>query len=157
VAYVLLAVAQGIGLLLIPFSSAGIWVQLGTLALFGWWTGFEPVGVIPLVILSVLGLSTGLTTAPLASGDAGDVDRRRLGVAAVVGAGLGAAAGLLLPLLGSMFGSLAGAAVATTLAAFTHRSRAPGFAALGVQAVAMTLRATAGVVIALFTILTVWR
>lgn len=154
-AHLLLGVAQVAGLLLIPFTSIGIWLQLGSLLLYSWWSGFQPVGAIPLVILVALGLSTAIAEVPVRGGPRAEDSRRRMGFAGVLGGALGAAAGVPFPLLGSMFGALLGAAIATLLAALMVSSEGGGCATLGGQVFATTLRTAAGVVIAVFTLLTI--
>jgi hypothetical protein len=157
VAYLLLAAAQVIGLLLTPFSGIGLWLQLLALGVFAWWTGFHPVGVIPLAVLIALGVAAELirlaTGAVRISGPA----RRRLGISGVAGGVAGAAAGVAVPLLGSMFGALIGSALATLIGAGTMRSGAEPRSPVAASALAMALSTATGVAIAIFTLLIVLR
>ncbi|HUE96776.1 MAG TPA: hypothetical protein VMN39_08955 [Longimicrobiaceae bacterium] len=156
-AYLLLGLAQLVGLLLIPFSPVGIWLQLGSLGLFGWWSDFELIGPVPLLILFAVALTAELIELPLAAGRIERTMRRRLGIGSLIGAAAGAAAGIALPLLGTMFGALLGGTLTTTIAALTHRPEGIGCAALGGQAIAVGIRSAAAVAIATFTVLTLSR
>ena len=150
-AYVLLGLSQLTGLLLIPLGAPGIWLQLGSLGLFAWWAEFEPVGPIPLLVLVAIVLTAELAEGPLAGGHIEPSVRRRAGVFGVGGAIAGAAAGVPFPLVGSLFGALLGALVGTLAGVSTaRRAKRPGCATVAGQSVALAMRASAGVGIALF-------
>ncbi|MDP9349430.1 MAG: DUF456 domain-containing protein, partial [Gemmatimonadota bacterium] len=53
-AYLLLAVAQVAGILLIPFGLPGTWLQVAALGVFAYSTGFTIVGWVPLVVVTLL-------------------------------------------------------------------------------------------------------
>ena len=151
VAYLLLGLAQVAGLLLTPFGAPGIWLQLGALGLFAWWSEFEPVGSIPLLVLVAIVLTAELAEAPLAGGRIERSLRRRAGGVGLAGAVAGAIAGVPFPLVGSLFGALLGALVGATIGGLSApRPPRRGWATLGGQVLAMALRAAAGVGVALF-------
>lgn len=150
-AYVLLGLAQVAGLILTPLGAPGIWLQLGSLGLFAWWTEFAPVGPIPLVVLVAIVLAAELAEAPLAGGHIEPSVRRRGGAVGLAGGVAGAAAGVPFPLIGSLFGALLGALVGALIGTFSApRGRKRGCVTVGGQTVALALRASAGVGIALF-------
>lgn len=149
-AYLLLGSAQVIGLLLLPIWVGGVWLQLGTLVLFGWATGFERVGGIPLLILLALALAAEIAEPPLAAGRIRPAFRRRGGLGALVGGALGALAGFAVPLVGPLFGALAGAALGAGLAAILRPPERAGCLGAAGQAAALALRSTAAVGIAAF-------
>lgn len=157
VAYLVLGVAQAAGLLLIPFWTAGIWLQLGSLALYGWWSDFAPVSPVPLVILLVLTVAAELLEAPLSGGRIDPRIRRGGGIGGLMGAAAGAVVGVPLPLLGSLFGALIGGLGGAFAGVLVSRSDRPGRhrwgSAVG-QAIALGTRCAAGVAIATFVIYT---
>lgn len=156
-AYLLLAAAQAVGLVLIPFSAAGLWVQLGALGLFAWWTSFHPVGVIPVIVLVGLGLASEAIRLMVGAIRIPGGTRRRLGVSGVAGGLAGAATGIVLPLLGTMFGALLGAATGTLIGASTMHNEADARSSVFASAVAMALCTATGLVVAIFTLLIVVR
>ncbi|MEX0912670.1 MAG: hypothetical protein WD737_00175 [Gemmatimonadota bacterium] len=159
-AYLLLGVATLTGLLMIPFGWPGIWLQVGTIGLFGWATEFDRVGLIPLALLFFVALIAELCEPTFTGGRMDAGIRRRTGFGGLAGGSVGAALGLQFPLLGSMFGALAGALVGALLAAFTGGSGQPGGSGrlrLAGQAAAMGVRTAAGITVAAFTLLTLTR
>jgi hypothetical protein len=155
-AYVLLGLAQASGLALIASGRAGIWLQLAAVSAFGWSTDFAPVRAVQLFILIALGISAELLAITVG---ASRVDLRaqpRVGYGGLIGGGLGVAVGLNFPLLGSTLGALAGALAGTTLAASMRRGTFR-WNVLGAMIIAMTVRLAAGIIIAIFTLLTLIR
>jgi hypothetical protein len=155
-AYVLLAVAQAVGIFLVPFGRLGVWIQLLAVVAFAWWTDFSRFGVVPVVILLTVGLTAEIAGAVLSAGTVSPDARKKLGFAGIGGAGLGAVGGISIPLLGSMFGALVGAAVGVLMGAVAVRPAA-GQGGIGGLVAATTLRAAASIAIASFTILTLLR
>ena len=156
-AYLLLGAAQVVGLALVPFSGLGVWLQLGTVLLFAWRTGFEPIGIIPLLVLLGLGILSELVRLLVGAIRIRPAVRIRLGVAGLAGGLAGAAAGIALPLLGSMLAALAGAATAILVGASTRTFTADDRPPVAASALAMTLSTTTGVVVAIFTLLIIVR
>ncbi|HUE97370.1 MAG TPA: DUF456 family protein [Longimicrobiaceae bacterium] len=150
VAYVVLGLAQMAGLLLLPVWPAGIWLQLGSLALYGWWSGFDPVGWIPLLILLAAAVLAEAVEPPLAGGKIDAATRRRGGTGGLVGGGCGALAGYTYPLLGSLFGALLGAVLGAGAAILSRLSARPGLFSSTGQAVALAVRSTTAIGIATF-------
>lgn len=111
VAYLLLGTAQILGLLLLPITALGIWLQFGSLAAFAAWADFDAVGMIPLAILFALAL---LAEAAwwLLVGRRLERSVRRRGMVVAAGGGLvGVAAGLAIPLVGSLFCAFVGSLI----------------------------------------------
>lgn len=156
-AYLLLAAAQAVGLLLIPFSGLGLWLQLLALGAFAWQTGFQPVGGIPLAVLVGLGIIAELVRLATGAHDIPEPIRKRLGISGVAGGFAGAAAGVALPLLGSMFGALLGSAIATLIGTGTLRTVTGPRSRVAASALAMTLSTATSVAIAVFTLLIILR
>lgn len=123
VAYVLLAVAQIVGLLLIPFGLPGIWLQAAALGVFAWATGFATVGVWPIVAALLLALIAEigefLLTGHFAQRYGGG---KRAALGAVLGGIVGAVVGLPLPLVGSVVGAFLGSFVGAAVLEMTTRS-----------------------------------
>lgn len=152
--YVVLALSQALGLLLSPFGAVGVWLQLASLAVFGWWTGFSVVRSIPLLLLVTLALTAEVTYAAIGASRADTGLRRRVGFVALVGSGFGAILGVVLfPTLGSMFGALFGGLIGSLLGLVGAQRIRGGGQPLGSLVVATTMRTTTGVAIATFTTL----
>jgi hypothetical protein len=156
-AYVLLAVAQTVGLLLILFGAPGLWLQLVALGLFGWWTGFIEFGPIPVLIMVTLALCAELVKLLAIRKQIDKGVRRRVALAGLAGGGAGAAMGSPLPLLGSMFGAFIGAFTGSIIGIIGARPAGENRAALGGLVIATTMRTAAGIVIAVFTLLVLLR
>ena len=155
-AYLLLA-AQALGLLLTPFGWPGVWIQLASLGLYAWRTDFQLFGVVPLGLLFAASLTAELLEGTIAGGRIDAATRRRAGFAGLAGGGAGAALGLVLPLVGTLFGTVVGALLGTLLTGFRSQQERIGCAALLWQVVAMGIRTSAGVVVAVFILLTLMR
>jgi uncharacterized protein len=151
-AYLLLGIAQLVGLLMIPFGGPGVWVQLAALGVFGWWTEFGIIGTAPLLVLLLVALTAELIEPPLAGGRIDRPVRRRLGGAGLIGSIVGASVGFPLPLLGSLFGAFVGAIVGTSFGVLGAKTPGSGCATIGAQVLAMATRTAAGVVVAVFTL-----
>lgn len=149
-AYVLLGLGQAAGLLLLPVWTGGLWLQLGSLALFAWATDFGLVGEIPLLILLAIAVLVEVVEPTLAGGRIDPRSRRAGGTASLVGAAAGSGAGIVLPLLGTLFGAFAGALAAAGLAAATRATPRRGAVDTVGLAFAFAVRATAAVAIAAF-------
>ncbi|MEX2582772.1 MAG: DUF456 family protein [Gemmatimonadota bacterium] len=157
VAYLLLGLGLAAGLLLIPFGWPGLWLQLGTLALFGWWSDFAPIGTVSLVLLVTVALIAELLEAILTGGRIGPARCRRSATGGIAGGCTGAAFGTAFPLLGSPFGALVGALLGAFVAALTGRAGPPRSVAILGETIAMGVKTSAAVVVAVFTILTLMR
>ncbi|MQA91529.1 MAG: DUF456 family protein [Gemmatimonas sp.] len=153
-AYLLLAIAQGAGLLITPFGWPGLWLQLASLALFGWWSGFEAIAGIPLVLLFAVVALAELIEAAATGGRIDAGRRRRTSVGAFAGAAVGAMLGIPFPLVGHLFGALIGAFVGSVAAAIGVRGRLSDFRDLGGEAIAMAVKTSASIAVAVFAILT---
>jgi hypothetical protein len=144
-----------LGLLLIPAGFPGAWVQLAALALFGWSTGFELVGIPPLLILLVAVVTAELTDGLVGGpGDERDrVARRRTGAVGLAFGIGGAALGLAYPLLGSLLGGLTGAFVGCSLGALWGRTHTRGYGFFAARVIATTMKIGAGVAVAIVALL----
>lgn len=153
-AYLLLALAQVVGLLLLPFGLPGLWVQAGALAIYAWATGFATVGATPIVVVFVLALLAEVAELALGSYYARRYGgSRRAEVGALLGGIAGALVGVPLPLIGSVIGAFAGAFVGAALAELaggigSRGALRVGWGALVGRAVATALKAATGVAIA---------
>lgn len=162
-AYLLLAVAEVAGLILIPFGLPGLWVQVGALAVFGWATEFATVSAFALGVVLFLATLAEVAEFVLAGRYARKYGGgRRASLGAVLGGIAGALLGLPIPLLGSVFGAVIGAFVgALALELTSGRGAAPalraGWGALLGRLVATAMKGGVGVVIAVFTLLTALR
>ncbi len=153
-AYLLLALAQGIGLLLIPFGLPGLWVQVGALVLYAWFTGFVAVGATSILIVFALALAAEIGEFVLGARYARRYGGgRRAEWGAILGGIAGAFLGLPIPLVGSVVGAFVGAfAGATLLELTTRRGTAPalwaGWGAFLGRVVATAMKGAVSVVIA---------
>jgi hypothetical protein len=155
VAYLLLVAAQAAGLLLIPFSSLGVWPQLLALGVYAWQTGFEPIGIIPLAVLVGIGIVVELIRLAIGARGIPTATRRRLGISGLAGGTVGAVAGVWMPLVGSMFGALIGSAAASLIGTLTLRSELDPRSRNAASALAMALTTATGVAIATFSLLVI--
>ncbi len=162
-AYLLLAVAQILGLILIPFGLPGTWLQVAALIGFGWYTGFATVGWVAIVVVLLLALFAEIGELLLAGRYAkiyGGGPHAAWG--AILGGTVGAIVGVPIPLLGSIFGAMAGAFVGAVLleliggSAIRSATRA-GWGALIGRLVATAMKGGVGVAIAVFTLATAFR
>jgi hypothetical protein len=152
-AYLLLGLAQALGLLMIPFGAPGIWLQMASLGLYGWWTGFASFGVVPLLVLFLFALLAELLEPPLAGGRVRPEFRRFAGGAGLLGGAAGVAVGAAFPLVGSLLGAMLGAFVATTVVAPFVRPTRTGWGAMIGQTLAVSVRSGAAIAIAAYSLL----
>lgn len=153
-AYLLLAVAQVVGILLIPLGLPGLWLQIGALALYAWQTDFATVGLMPVIAAVALGLAAEWLEFALGGRYARRFGGgRRAAWGAIVGGIAGAFMGVPVPVIGSVIGAFVGSflgAVAGELS--TGRGANPalraGWGALLGRLVATGLKAGVGVAIA---------
>jgi uncharacterized protein len=163
VAYLLLALAQIAGLLLIPFGLPGLWVQLGALALYAWWTDFATVGAFSFAVIFILAFLAEIAEALLAGSYAKRFGgSRRAGWGAIVGGVIGAVVGIPIPLLGSVFGGILGSfagAVAFELVGGRRSKEAvrAGWGAMVGRVVAMGVKGGVGIVIAVVALVAALR
>jgi uncharacterized protein YqgC (DUF456 family) len=163
VAYLLLALAQLLGLLLIPFGLPGLWLQVAALAGYGWWTDFTRVSTIPIVIVASLALLAEIAEFLLGGRYARKYGGgRRAGYGAVLGGIVGAVVGLPVPLPGSVFGALIGSFAGALLLELTtgrgtEAAARAGWGALIGRVVATAMKGAVGVVIAVFTLFVALR
>ncbi|CAN5187980.1 hypothetical protein BH24GEM2_BH24GEM2_19000 [soil metagenome] len=153
-AYLLLAAAQIIGILLIPLGLPGLWIQVGALALYAWQTDFATMGAIPIVVVVVLGLAA----EALEFGLGGRYARRygggrRAAWGAILGGIVGAIMGVPVPIIGSVIGAFVGSFVgAALLELTTGRGANPalraGWGALLGRIAATALKVGIGIAIA---------
>lgn len=162
-AYLLLALAQVTGLLLIPFGLPGLWVQVLALTAYAWATGFVTVGFVPLALTLSLAGAGELAEWLLGGHYARCYGGGRPAVwGAILGGTAGAFAGLPVPLLGSVLGaflgSFAGAALFELLAGRgTTPALRAGWGAFVGRLVATALKAGIGVSIAAIALLAALR
>lgn len=162
-AYLLLAVAQAAGLLLIPFGLPGLWVQVAALAIYAWATGFATVGWVPIAI--AVGLAVLAEVAEFLLG--GRYAQRygggrRAAVGAIVGGIAGAILGLPVPLVGSVIGAFVGSFIGAALLELstgrgTSAALKVGWGAFVGRLVATALKGGVGVAIAALVLLTALR
>jgi hypothetical protein len=109
---------------------------------------------VPLLVLLLLALTAELAGAILLGRSASLAQRRTIGFAGLAGGAAGAALGLALPLLGNAFGAVVGAFAGSLAGAGLARLERIGCFALSGLVLGMTVRTAAGVVIAVFAVLT---
>jgi hypothetical protein len=157
VAYLLLGLAQAVGVVVTVLGWPGILIQIIALGVFAWFAGTTTFGVVPLAVLCGVG-ALGEIIYFLVGGRIERHQRRRAGVLAVAGAVIGLAIGqFLVPLLGPMYGAVLGALIAVPFSAMGRKEEREGCATLARQAFAMGIRTAAGVVVAVFILLTLIR
>jgi uncharacterized protein len=162
-AYLLLALGQLAGLLLIPLGLPGLWVQVAALGGYAWYTGFTTVG--PILLAVVVGLAVLAEVAEFLLG--GRYAQRygggrRAALGAIVGGVAGAIVGIPVPLLGSVFGAMLGSfAGAMLLELTTGRGASPavraGWGALLGRVVATAMKGGVGVVVAVLALFAALR
>lgn len=157
VAYLLLGVAQVAGVIVTALGWPGILIQIIALVAFGWVVGTATFGIVPLAVLCGIGV-LGEIIYLLVAGRMEAFQRRRAGLLAIAGAVGGMLVGnFALPLVGPMYGAVVGALLAVSLSAAGRREEGVGCGRLARQAFGTGIRTAAGVVVAVFILLTLIR
>lgn len=162
-AYVLLVVAQIGGLLLIPFGLPGLWIQVGSLALYAWATDFQLVGPVPIFLTLFLALLAEIAEFLLGGRYAQRYGGgRRAAVGAILGGIVGAVIGIPLPLVGSVIGAFVGSFVGAavfemTTGRGTGAAVRAGWGAFLGRVIATAMKGAVGVVVAVVVLLTALR
>lgn len=152
--YLLLALSQVIGLLLIPFGLPGLWVQVGGLIVYAWLTGFTTVGAATMIGVLVLAAAAELAEFLLGARYARRYGGgRRAAWGAILGGIVGALAGVPVPIIGSVIGAFLGSfAGAALLELTTARGASPalraGWGALVGRTIATVLKVGVGISVA---------
>lgn len=158
-AYLLLALAQLIGILLIPFGLPGLWLQVGAVAVYAWYTHFATLGAVPILLALALALLAEIAEFLLGGHYARRYGGgRRAAWGAILGATAGAVVGLPIPVLGSVVGAFVGSFVGAALLEFTTgRGGRPalraGWGALLGRLVSTALKVAVGVAVAALALL----
>lgn len=161
-AYALLAVAQVVGLLLIPFGLPGIWLQVGALAVYGYFTEFTSIGPTAILVATVLALVAEVIEFMLGARFATRYGGgSRAGWGAILGGLVGAVLGVPLPVIGSVVGAFVGSFVGAALFEYSSRRELRGSVRVGWGALLGRLAATAvksgiGVAVAVLALLAAW-
>lgn len=117
----LLVLAQVVGLLLIPFGLPGIWLQVMSLGVFAWATGFREVGVVPLVLVVVMAVLAEVAEFALGGRYAERYGgSKRAAWGAILGGLVGAVLGVPVPIIGSVIGAFVGSFVGAALLEMTN-------------------------------------
>lgn len=153
-AYLLLALAQFAGLLLIPFGLPGTWVQVAAVAVYGAATGWETVGWPTVAFLAAIALVAEVFEWVLGARYArryGGSPRAAWG--AILGGIAGAIAGVPVPVIGSVIGAFVGAFVGAAALELTRSPDARaalrvGWGAFVGRLVATAVKSAIGVAIA---------
>ena len=152
--YALLALAQLLGLLLIPFGLPGIWLQVLAVAGYGMATEFRTVGWITIAAVTLLAAAAeviefalGGRYARLYGGS------RRAAWGAILGGLVGAFLGVPIPIIGSVIGAFVGAFAGAALLELTRSPEIRGALRVGWGAfvgrmVAVAVKSGIGVAIA---------
>jgi hypothetical protein len=157
VAYLLLGLAQLVGVVVTALGWPGIFIQIIALGAFAWFVGTATFGVVPLAVLCGIGL-LGEVIYLLIGGRIELPHRRRAGLLAIAGAIVGLLIGnFAVPLVGPMYGAVVGSLLAVSFTAVGRKEERVGCAKLARQALAMGIRTAAGVVVAVFILLTLIR
>jgi uncharacterized protein YqgC (DUF456 family) len=161
-AYALLVFAQVVGLMLIPLGLPGIWLQVGALAAYAFFTDFTIVGWAPLLVVTAIALvAEGIEFflgARFAQRYGGG---RRAAWGAVLGGIVGAIVGVPLPIIGSLIGAFLGSFLGAAILEYSSRRQLPHSLRAGWGAMLGRLAATAaksglGAAVAALTLLTAW-
>ncbi len=160
--YILLALAQLAGLVLIPLGLPGIWLQVGALAVYALSTDFATVGWAPLVWVVALATAAEVIEFTLGARFAARYGGgRRAAWGAILGGIIGAIVGVPVPIIGSLVGAFVGSFVGAALGEYTTRRELPGSLRVGWGALLGRLAATAvksglGAAVAAIALLTAW-
>lgn len=161
--YFLLALAQLLGLVLIPLGLPGLWLQVAALGIFAWRGDFAVVSLYTIALVLFLALVAEIAEFLLAGRFARRYGGgRRAATGALLGGIIGAFAGIPIPLLGSVFGAMLGSFVGAAIFELTTgRGAEPavraGWGALLGRIVAIAMKGGLGVVIAVVALFTALR
>lgn len=162
IAYLLLALAQLVGLVLIPFGLPGIWVQVLALVAYAFGTGWTTVGWVPVVVAVLLALAAEGIEWVLGGRFARHYGGgRRAMWGAVVGGVVGAFAGIPVPVLGSIIGSFLGSFAGAALMQMTEGGWRPalrtGWGAFLGRLAAVAVKGWLGAAVAVVALLSALR
>jgi uncharacterized protein len=156
--YGLLVLAQLVGLLLIPLGLPGVWLQVVSLAAFGWYTNFTTVSWWPILLVAVLAVVA--ETLEFTMGGR-FTERyggsRRAAWGAILGGLVGAVVGVPVFLIGSVIGAFVGAFAGAVLMELTltrelRGAMRVGWGALIGRLVATVVKCGIGVAIAVISV-----
>ena len=117
----LLVLAQVAGLLLIPFGLPGIWLQVVSLGVFAWLSGFREVSMITIAVVVVLAILAEVAEFVLGGRYAEKYGgSRRAAWGAILGGLVGALLGVPVPIIGSVIGAFVGSFVGAALLEMTN-------------------------------------
>lgn len=117
----LLVLAQVAGLLLIPFGLPGIWLQVASLGVFAWATGFREVGLVTLALVVVLAVLAEVAEFALGGKYATRYGgSKRAAWGAILGGIAGAILGVPVPIIGSVIGAFVGSFVGAAVMEMTR-------------------------------------
>jgi uncharacterized protein YqgC (DUF456 family) len=117
----LLVLAQVVGLLLIPFGLPGIWLQVVSLGVFAWLSGFREVGWVPLAVVVALAVLAEVAEFTLGGRYAERYGgSKRAAWGAILGGLVGALLGVPVPIIGSVIGAFVGSFVGAALLELTN-------------------------------------
>lgn len=117
----LLVLSQVAGLLLIPFGMPGIWLQVMSLGVFAWATGFREVGAVTLVLVVVLAVLAEVAEFALGGRYAARYGgSKRAAWGAILGGIAGAVLGVPVPIIGSVIGAFVGSFAGAALLEMTN-------------------------------------
>ena len=120
--YVLLLLAQVVGLLLVPFGLPGTWVQVLAVAAYGFATDFQTVGMTTIVIVVALAAAGEVMEFALGGRYARKYGgSRRAAWGAILGGLVGAFIGVPIFLIGSVIGAFVGAFAGAALLELTNK------------------------------------
>lgn len=105
----LLAAAQVLGLLLIPFGLPGTWIQVAALVVYGWTTGWATVGPVSIVFAVAIAIVAEVIEFVLGGRYAEKYGgSKRAAWGAILGGIVGAIVGVPIFLIGSVIGAFVG-------------------------------------------------
>jgi len=154
VAILLLAIVELAGLVMVPLGLPGLWVMILGLLGYGWFTGFQSVGMWTVALVLALALLGEFFETWLGFRLARKYGAsRRAAWGALIGGLVGAVVGVPLPIIGSVIGafvgSFAGAAVFEyTVSANSGTAVAAGWGAVLGRAAAAAVKIALGIAIA---------
>ena len=159
--YALLALAQVLGLLLIPFGLPGIWVQVAALCAYAWF-GPGTVGWVPIVVVTLIAIVAEVIEFALGGRFAKKYGGgRRAAWGAILGGIVGAIVGVPVFLIGSVIGAFLGSFLGAALGEYTAQRSHEAALKAGWGAFLGRLAATAaksalGAVVAAVALLSAW-